>query len=1447
MFCKDGWKIFGAFFVVSLVVFSWSGVDFSHIGQNDGGLTGYAVDESNSVSFTLNAGDWTMVSVPFSDFSGSGCDSEDDSVWAIHYDSVKGDYGGWIAREDFDTQLNSGFGYWMYYDSEVSESCTLTFTGTKAVSFDSVGEGSDGSLSSGANMIGVGKALSLKDYAGDCVFNDKSLVWYDHDKIRLNSDGSFAKDDNNDIIHGDYAYVKDLVMTPEKAYWLITSNTCKLGKVQQAVSDSKYMIFQQSRQTDGSYRSAILIINEKNEVLKAIDYLGSKKSTVDSDDPPEMTAIPAGKDKNGKYHFLISDWELGEVREIDEDGKLVWSFYKNVRLKSNSQNYDSSYYYHIYPVFAQRLKNGNTLVASDPDYDKGYFDGQVLEVLPNGEVIRNIPVSYFAPSGGLGKPRPEIAWKTSSGNTFVYGVTGGVGGKFYEEKGPGRELLTTSIKNSGIPFGLIPSVDNIYIKDDSLYFIASNYTAKNSQIVKVSNYVNPVYDPTWVNVPKPVVKTLYKFEGGVPENFFPLDDNTFLFVDEERGSVYKIDASNGKVTWNFTSNNYKKYITFKGTDPNNPDTDGDGIYDGGERSSYYQGTQYSQPIERLDPLKHPVDNDHDGIADLWEKTFFSSSGGNCDPSADPDGDGMSNLKEYLLGYSPTSKSTAPTFTDSDNDGLSDIQESWEIVPQDYQSCKQDDNFLKEPCGPQIIYPLDYMGPDVDTTPTIKDVPNLPSSETLLMTSGYYESYTNVPPRVMEVDNKNIIKWQYSTLLTGYKASSPTYAQRLTNGNTLITDSLGNRVFEINSEDKMVWQYNGSSLKDYVYSPNYAERLDDGNTLIADSNNHRIIELNPARQVVWQYGTFGIYGKANYSLTNSLTGNGVAGSITPQGQLYYPRYAHKLDSGNILVADSYNQRVIEITPEKKIAWTYRDTRYNCNPGFVSKLSNGNFLITLTNNCAEVDEISPDGKILWTYGNGNGSRQSYTEYNKLYSPATAQELSNGNILISDRNSRMLEIDKKTKLAVRKIDPLSKNQTLYVADSNNNLKRDLSTSYAVNSAHVLDTRLAPAYIPKNSLYYGLILLMHLDENPAVEGTIIKDEANKLNYGLPVAPQFNGILHSSGSKSVEGKIGTAINFDGMKDYIEVKDGMASPLRPSNISIAMWCYVESLESNQARCKVSKWDKQYSIYLDSDNKFKFVGGISASNGASTTGIESNALKQTGWHHVAVTNDGNHFKIYVDGKLDVFIPGKKLTMWNGADYSINLGRDAIPYYDKTTIPKYYPGTIDELAIWNRALTSQEITRLYQKGFDSSDLPAEGSNILPDLTCKTLVRFAFTNVLPQDTVCNPVFNFNGKKSINLPSNIIDPVFYLDNVRVNDGCEIVKINDQTLLDESLTCGTCPALRNVENINKIVNIEKNAMNLEVSWVDSQGGAGTEGGIWIYGTLLYSVKNTDKCLQTIS
>ena len=107
-----------------------------------------------------------------------------------------------------------------------------------------------------------------------------------------------------------------------------------------------------------------------------------------------------------------------------------------------------------------------------------------------------------------------------------------------------------------------------------------------------------------------------------------------------------------------------------GTDPNNADSDGDGLSDGVETNT---GTYVSATDTGTDP--NNGDSDGDVLSDGVETnagTFVSITNTGTDPhNADSDGDGLSDGDEVYTYY------TDPNDSDTDDDGLSDGDEHLE--------------------------------------------------------------------------------------------------------------------------------------------------------------------------------------------------------------------------------------------------------------------------------------------------------------------------------------------------------------------------------------------------------------------------------------------------------------------------------------------------------------------------------------------------------------------------------------------------------------------------------------------------------------------------------------------------------------------------------------------------------------------------------------------------
>ncbi|WP_273484632.1 hypothetical protein [Desulforamulus ruminis] len=155
------------------------------------------------------------------------------------------------------------------------------------------------------------------------------------------------------------------------------------------------------------------------------------------------------------------------------------------------------------------------------------------------------------------------------------------------------------------------------------------------------------------------------------------------------------------------------------------------------------------------------------------------------------------------------------------------------------------------------------------------------------------------PGVVEVDALGNEVWYYR----GIQANS---AQRLDNGNTLVADSGAPgapsvpQVVELTPEGKKAWEY---TLPSAAYAPRYAERLSNGNTLMVLP--FEIREVTPQKEIAWQYGL----GKPGKSGTAGYLEHPVRAHRLPNGNILI------VDRGYT------KGRVLEVTPDQKTVWQF----------------------------------------------------------------------------------------------------------------------------------------------------------------------------------------------------------------------------------------------------------------------------------------------------------------------------------------------------------------------------------------------------------------------------------------------------------------------------------------------------------------------------------------------
>ena len=182
------------------------------------------------------------------------------------------------------------------------------------------------------------------------------------------------------------------------------------------------------------------------------------------------------------------------------------------------------------------------------------------------------------------------------------------------------------------------------------------------------------------------------------------------------------------------------------------------------------------------------------------------------------------------------------------------------------------------------------------------------------------------------------------------------------------------------------------------------------------------------------------------------------------------------------------------------------------------------------------------------------------------------------------------------------------------------------------------------------------------------------------------NGIL-KKGTKLGKGILGNGLEFDGVDDYVQFAASPSFDINAPAVSVSLWAKLSQLPAELSGSFCGLFDSdgdQYALYLDKGNKelrFK----VTTVTSAERPGIPEIDLISGEWIHLVGVYDGTAAKIYLNGVLKDSHP---LTGNVKPGQVLMLGRNA------TVGPTYYKGSLDNIHVFSKALTLDEITELYQ---------------------------------------------------------------------------------------------------------------------------------------------------------
>ncbi len=187
-------------------------------------------------------------------------------------------------------------------------------------------------------------------------------------------------------------------------------------------------------------------------------------------------------------------------------------------------------------------------------------------------------------------------------------------------------------------------------------------------------------------------------------------------------------------------------------------------------------------------------------------------------------------------------------------------------------------------------------------------------------------------------------------------------------------------------------------------------------------------------------------------------------------------------------------------------------------------------------------------------------------------------------------------------------------------------------------------------------------------------------------------------------GKFGKTLNFDGTNDYVSIPNSASLSPGSGNYTVSAWIKTSTNYSGSIGWIFSNYGSNTNnvvqLAINTDNKPICTYRDGSANAASIN-TQGNALNDNQWHHVLCTRTGTTAAEYVDGKQIGANTNSNLGTIDTTGSTKSIGAIASDH------SQLFTGSIDEVKVYNYALTADEVKTEYNQG-SSMQFGALGNN-------------------------------------------------------------------------------------------------------------------------------------------
>jgi N-acetylneuraminic acid mutarotase len=173
-----------------------------------------------------------------------------------------------------------------------------------------------------------------------------------------------------------------------------------------------------------------------------------------------------------------------------------------------------------------------------------------------------------------------------------------------------------------------------------------------------------------------------------------------------------------------------------------------------------------------------------------------------------------------------------------------------------------------------------------------------------------------------------------------------------------------------------------------------------------------------------------------------------------------------------------------------------------------------------------------------------------------------------------------------------------------------------------------------------------------------------------------------TNGPTWTDGQIGGALSFDGVNDHVRIGNVLNNL---TDLSFSLWFKPASIPTQSEHGYMVYKEQTYALTLASD------GGVHLNfgngNAWEDSGLNTSVLELNKWYNVTATRGSGIMKVFIDINL---LANKSYNTSSGSNSSLLVFGAA----SNETRP--FNGLIDDVRIYDRALSAEEVQALYNLG-------------------------------------------------------------------------------------------------------------------------------------------------------